>query len=384
MELYLDNIATTKVDPLVLDAVLPFFSEQFGNASSIHKAGKKPAEAIENARQIIAGKINCRPDEVYFTSGGTESNNWALKGSFFANKSKGCHIITSAIEHPSIIEVTDWLSEHKAEVTVLPVDKFGFIDPADIDKAIRKDTVLVSVMHANNEIGTIEPVAEIGEICHKKGVLFHTDACQSFTKEAIDVDAMHIDLMTLNAHKLHGPKGVGALYIRKGTSCEPFFHGGGQETNMRSGTYNTPGIAGFGKAVEMASDEDVQKMTGLRDFFISEIFARVEGVSLNGPQGNLRLCNNINLGFSNVKGKKLFQALNKQNIITSAGSACSSTRLKPSHVLKALGYTDEKAHQGIRISLSKWTNKEELLFVIENIIEIVNDLRKEKLNDGNG
>jgi len=376
MEIYLDNTATTHYDTRVIETMVPFYSELYGNASSIHKAGKRPAEAIEQARQIIAGKIHCKPDEIYFTSGGTESNNWALKGVFYSNKQKGNHIITTSIEHPSILETANWLGEHKAKITLIPVNNQGFVDVDDIRKAIRNDTVLISVMHANNEIGTIEPIGSIGTLCREKGILFHTDACQSFTKETIDTEEQYIDLMTLNAHKIHGPKGVGALYIRKGSRCEAFIHGGGQENNMRSGTYNTPDIAGFGKAAEIASEEDVQKMSLLRDFFISEVSSKLEGVFLNGPVGGKRLCNNINLRFSKVKGKSLFTELNKRNIIISAGSACSSTRLTPSHVLTALGLDEESAHEGVRISLSKWTNKEELDYVIHHIIDIVDDLRK--------
>ena len=376
MEVYLDNTATTQLDSLVIEAMAPYYNMHYGNASSTHRAGKKPAEAIEHARQIIAGKINCNSNEIYFTSGGTESNNWAVKGVFYANKQKGNHIITTSIEHPSILEIAHWLGGHKAKVSIIPVDTQGFVDVDVLRKAIRKDTILVSVMHANNEIGTIEPIESIGALCKDLGILFHTDACQSFTKETIDTGKQHIDLMTLNAHKHHGPKGVGALYIRKGSSCEALFHGGGQENNMRSGTYNTPAIAGFGKAIEIASDEDVIKMVVLRDFFISEILSKLEGVFLNGATGRKRLCNNISLRFSKVRGKSLFTELNKRNIITSAGSACSSTRLTPSHVLTALGLDKESAHEGIRISLSKWTNKEELLIVIDHIIEIVNNFRK--------
>lgn len=376
MEIYLDNTATTQYDARVIETMAPFYGELYGNASSIHKAGKKPAEAIEHARQIIAGKIRCKPDEIYFTSGGTESNNWALKGVFYSNKHKGNHIITTSIEHQSILEIINWLGGYKAKITIVPVDNQGFADADDIRKVIRKDTVLISVMHANNEIGTIEPIGTIGALCRENGILFHTDACQSFTKEPIDTGEQYVDLMTLNAHKIYGPKGVGALYIREGSRCEAFIHGGGQENNMRSGTYNTPAIAGFGKAVEIASEEDVQKMSVLRDFFISEISSKLEGVFLNGAVGGKRLCNNINLRFSKVRGKSLFTELNKRNIITSAGSACSSTRLTPSHVLTALGLDEESAHEGIRISLSKWTSKEELEYVINHIIDIVDDLRK--------
>lgn len=376
MEIYLDNIATTKLDIQVIEAMHPYFDLHYGNASSIHKAGKKSVKAIEQAREIIANKINALPEEIFFTSGGTEANNWALKGLFFANKNKGNHIIISDIEHPSIIEITKWLKTHKAEITYIPIDKNGFVSPEDIKRAIRKETILVSIMHSNNEIGTIQPIAEIGNICNKNGVYFHTDACQTLTKELIDVKKQKLDFVSLNAHKLHGPKGVGALYIRKGCIIEPHLHGGGQENNLRSGTYNTPAIVGFGKAIEIANNNDITNMNELKDFFTAQINQRIKDVKFNSTIGENSLCNLINLGFKGIRGKLLFQELNKRNIIISAGSACSSTKLTPSHVLLAMGMDETSAHEGVRIGLSKFTKKIDLEFVINNIIEIIDDVRK--------
>ena len=377
MSVYLDNNATTKTDPRVIEAMMPYIELFYGNASSIHNLGTKASVGIEKARNIIASKINAAPEEIFFTSGGSEANNWALKGFFFANKNKGNHIIVSAIEHPSVLETTKWLEKQNAEITYLPVDSKGFVKIEDVHKAIRKDTILVSIMHANNEVGTIEPVEEIDKICNEKNVAFHTDACQSFTKVDIDIAKLNVNMVTLNAHKIHGPKGVGALFIKKGTPIEAFIHGGGQESGKRSGTYNTPAIVGFGTATELATNDDINKMKKLRDYFIAEMFKNLDGVTLYGPSDENRLCNNINLGFSAVKGKYLVQELNKKNFILSAGSACSSAQLMPSHVLAAMGIKDQQAHEATRISLSRFTTIEELDSAIENICKIVNFKRNE-------
>lgn len=370
MRIYLDNAATTKADPEVIKTMLPFQELHTGNASSLHRLGLEAAKGIEKAREIIARKINANPKEIFFTSSGTESNNFAIKGISFATHRKRNHIITSKIEHPSIIEVTKWLQRQGFEITYLSVDKEGFVDPKDVEKAIKKETILVSIGHANNEIGTIEPIEEIGTICRKRGVYFHTDACQSFTKIEIDVKKQNLDLLTLNAHKLHGPKGVGVLYIREGVKIEPLLHGGGQENNLRSGTYNTAGIVGFGRAVEIANITDINRMAKLRDYFIHKLQNNIEDAVLNGPRER-RLCNNINLRFRSISGRVLLWKLNEKNIFIATGSACSSARSTPSHVLLGIGIEPESAQRAIRISLSKWTIKDELDILAKNLILIV-------------
>ncbi|MBU1940833.1 MAG: cysteine desulfurase [Candidatus Thermoplasmatota archaeon] len=369
-KIYLDNAATSKLDPETRKGMLLCQDLEMMNASSPHKLGVKAAKAIEKARTIIAQKTNAYPKEIIFTSGGTESNNLAIKGIAFANIKKGNHIITSKIEHPSVLEATKWLKKHGFEITYLPVDKEGFVDSIYLERAIKKETILVSVIHGNNEIGTIEPIYEIGSICRKRGVYFHIDACQSFTKTDLDVKKYNLDLVTLNAHKIHGPKGVGALYIREGVRFDPLLHGGGQERGFRSGTYNTEGIVGFGRAVEIADEGDIKQMAKLRDYFIQKVQDSVMGVTLNGPRDN-RLCNNINLRFNSVSGQKLTRELSERNIFVSAGSACLSTKLIPSHVLLAIGLKPELAEGGVRFSLSKFTTIKELNLVVENIIEIV-------------
>jgi cysteine desulfurase len=373
---YLDNISTTRIDPAVYQTMIPYFDEIYGNASSIHKPGTKSSLGIEKSRLIIASKINALPEEIYFTSGGTESNNWALKGAFYASKFEKIHIIVSSIEHPSIYETATWLENHNAEITYLPVDNKGLVNIDDLRKTIRKNTILVSIIHASNEVGTIEPIEEIGNICKEKNIYFHTDACQSFTKVQIDVEKQGIDMATFNAHKCHGPKGIGALFIRKGTLIDPFLHGGSQERGMRSGTYATSLIAGFGKAVEIANENDILQMKNLRDYFIDLILRTVGNAHLNGCEGDDRICNNINIGFGGISGKQLFSELNKKNVFISAGSACSSTKLTPSMVLKSMSQSDEVADSAVRIGLSKWTTSEELDLAAYHIKEIVKDLRK--------
>ena len=375
MEIYLDNAATSMIDPRVSTAMLSCQDMKAMNASSAHKLGVVAATAIEKARAVIARKINAEPQELIFTSGGTESNNFALKGIAFANRARGKHMIVSQIEHMSIIETAKWLERQGFEITYLPVDREGFVSPSDVQKAIKRETILVSVIHANNEIGTIEPIAEIGAICRSKNVYFHSDACQSFTRAEINVKSQNLDLVSLNAHKLHGPKGVGALYVRNSVKMEPLLHGGGQEGGRRSGTYNVEGIVGFGKAAEIAGEVDIKRPTELRDYFIQKIQSSIEKVDLNGPRIK-RLCNNINLRFRSVNGQSLSRELSKKNIYTSAGSACLSTKVTPSHVLLALGLEPERAQEAIRISLSRWTTKEELDVVIQSLSEIVRRSRE--------
>lgn len=382
MQIYLDNIATTKVDPIALEAMIPYFENIFGNASSIHKQGIKSAEAIEKARYIIAKKINAEPEEIIFTSGGTESNNQVFS-SLLNNLSNGKnHIIISNIEHPSVFDVAKYYESKGVKVTYIPVDNKGLINPDDVKKAITNETVFVSIMQVNNEIGTIQPIHEIGKICKEHNVLFHSDVCQGYTKIEVDVKKDNIDFATLNAHKVHGPKGVGALYINKNTKIAPLLIGGGQENNLRPGTYNTPGIVGFGKAIEVSSFADSDRMTSLRDYFIDRIFNSIDDVILNGANGVNRICNNINIIFKQVDGKKIFVELNKRDIMISTGSACSSTELKPSRIIKALGLDDNTANGSLRIGLSKWTTKEELDILADNLIEIVKTERSKILTDG--
>lgn len=374
MKVYLDNASTTKLDFEVEKAMMSFKKSHFANGSAIYKLGLEVAKNIERSRNIIAKKINADPKEIYFTSGGTESNNFAIKGIAFKNNRKKNHLVTSKIEHPSILETTGWLERQGFIVTYLSVDKEGFVDPNDVKKAINKKTLMVSIMHANNEIGTIEPIREISAICRRRGVCFHTDACQSFTKIELDVKRHSLDLVTLNAHKIHGPKGVGVLYIRKGTKMEPFLHGGGQESGFRSGTYNAEAIVGFGKAAEIAAIEDVKNMAILRDYFIQKIKNNIKDVVLNGPEKK-RLCNNISLTFKTMDGKDMFSKLNKYNIFVSTGSACSSRKLTPSSVLLAIGLNPEMANRTIRITLSKYTTKEEIDFVVRSFKYIFSDKR---------
>ena len=374
--IYLDNIASTKIDRLVYIAMMPYLEVECGNASSIHKMGLSSSMAIENARMTIADKIKAKPEEIVFTSGGTESNNLVFWGVFHKSRKINKHIIISSIEHPSVYEMARHLESKNCRVTFVPVDKEGLVDPEDIRKSITKDTILVSVMLVNNEIGSVQPIAEIGKICRINKIYFHTDAGQGFTKVEIDVVKQNLDFVTLSGHKIYGPKGVGALYIRKGIEICPLLIGGSQENGLRPGTYNTPGIVGFGKAVEIAKEADNRKMAKLRDFFIKQLMAKVDGVILNGPSGKNRVCNNINVSFINVSGKKVFLELNKHNIMVSTGSACAAKVLTPSRVIKALGYDDQTANGALRIGLSKWTTKNEVHTVLRRLVLIVKNERK--------
>lgn len=370
MRIYLDNAATTKVDSAVVDAMRPFQEIHFGNASSLHRPGVEAAKGIERAREILAEAINADPREIVFTSGGTESNNLALKGAAAASGKKGGHIVTSRIEHPSILETTAWLEKSGFRITRLPVDPEGFVDPEELERTIGEETILVSIMHANNEIGTIQPIEALGAICRKREVLFHTDACQSFTKAELDVEKQHLAMASLSAHKAHGPKGVGALYLREGVTIEPLLHGGGHEDDTRSGTYNTAGIVGFGKAVAISEKKDAIKMADLRDHLIRELQGRLAEFKLNGPTER-RLCNNIHLTIRGVDAKGLLSELDKRGVAVSTGSACASAKLTPSHVLTAIGLSPEETFESIRIGLSKWTTKEEIDFSIGSLIDLV-------------
>lgn len=368
-QIYFDNAASTKVDERVLSEMLPYFTEKYGNASSVHEKGMEAKRALEDSRGKIAKAINAGKDEIYFTSGGTEANNFALKGLFFSQFPRKNHIITTKIEHDCIINTCKWLEKQGAKVTYLDVDKEGFVSPKAIENAITEKTILVTIIHGNNEIGTIQDLDAIGKICREKKVLLHTDACQSFTKVPIDVRKQNLDLVTLNAHKIHGPKGVGALYIRKGIEITPLFHGGGHERGLRSGTENVSGIVGFAKAAEIANQRDVDKMKEQRDRIINNLL-KIPGVKLNGSREK-RLCNNVNISFENVEGEVVGGYLENDGILTSAGSACMSHSGGISHVLKAIGLSDEKASNSIRVSISRFTTDEEIDYFLERIKKIL-------------
>ena len=373
-QIYFDNAASTKVDERVLKEMLPYFTEKYGNASSVHEKGIEAKRALEESRNIIAKAISANKDEIYFTSGGTEANNFALKGLFFSNFPRKNHIITTKIEHDCVINTCKWLEKQGARVTYLEVDKDGFVNPKEIENAITDKTFVVSIIHANNEIGTIQNIEAIGKICRDKKVLLHTDACQSFTKVPIDVRKQNLDLITLNAHKIHGPKGVGALYIRKGIEITPLFHGGGHERGLRSGTENVSGIVGFAKAAEIANRKDVEKMIQLRDKMINELL-KIPGIKLNGPLEN-RLCNNINISFEKVEGEVVGGYLENDGIMTSTGSACMSHSTGISHVLKAIGLSDEKASNSLRVSISRFTTEEEVDYFLERFKRIIGKFQK--------
>jgi len=374
-ETYLDNGATTKIDPQVLQAMQPYYAERYGNASAIHSFGLEAAEALEKSRKVIADSLGAKHEEIYFTSGGTESNNWALKGIAFANKSQGSHIIATKVEHDCILNSCRWLEGQGFTVTYLNVDKEGFVDPKELENAITDKTILVSIIHANNEIGTIQDLKTLYDICKKHQVYFHIDACQSYTKTALS--AKDADLITLNAHKIHGPKGVGALYIKTGTKIIPWQHGGGHENKMRSGTHNVHGIIGFAEAVKVAlkDKESLARMRRLSDKLIKEILKTPES-RLNGPAGEKRLCNNVNVSFLKIEGESLTGYLNENGISASTGSACSSKSLEASHVLMAIGLTHEWAHGSLRLTLSKFTTEPEIDYVLETLPKIVEKLRK--------
>lgn len=373
-QIYFDNAATTKVDEKVVKEMIPYFNEIFGNASSQHDIGIKAKEALERSRRVIAKSIKANTGEIIFTSGGTEANNLALKGFFFSNYPQKNHIITTKIEHDSILNVCKWLETQGAKVTYLDVDKEGFVDIDNIRKAITDKTFLVSVIHGNNEIGTIQDIESIGKLCREKKVLFHTDACQSFTKVPINVEKQNLDLVTLNAHKIYGPKGVGALYIKDELKITPIFHGGGHEKKLRSGTENIPAIVGFAKAVDIASEKDVKRMSDLRDKLIEGLL-KIEDVKLNGPSGDKRLCNNVNVSFNNIEGEAIGGYLENDGIYTSTGSACMSNTLQTSHVLKALGLGPLQSNSSLRISISKYTSEEDVAYFLEKITKVVKKLR---------
>ncbi len=375
--IYLDYAATTPTHPEVLKAMLPYFTEAFGNPSSIYSYGQEAKGAIEAARTKIADLIGARDEEIIFTSGGTEADNFALEGVAFANKSKGNHIITSSIEHHAVIETCKFLEKRDFLVTYLPVDEYGLVDPNHVKKAITGKTILISVIHASNEMGTIEPIAEIGKIAKEAGAYFHTDAVQTVGHIPVDVNKLGVDLLSMSAHKIYGPKGVGALYVRKGTRLVPFMHGGEQERKRRASTENVPGIVGFGKAVELARqemDEEVERVTHLRDQLIKGLLERIDHIHLNGHP-IMRLPNNINMSFDYVEGESMVLNLDLDGICASTGSACSSSSLEPSYVLLAIGLLPEQAHGSLRFTLGKWNNEEDISRVLEVLPRIVAKFR---------
>ena len=375
--IYLDYAATTPMHPEVVKAMLPYFTDAFGNPSSIHSYGQEAKGAIEEARVKVADLIGARGEEIIFTSGGTEADNFALKGVAFANESKGNHIITSSIEHHAVIETCKFLERRGFRVTYLPVDEYGLVDPGDVRKAITDNTILISVMQANNEMGTIEPIAEIGKIAREAGIYFHTDAVQTVGHIPVDVNELEVDLLSMSAHKVYGPKGVGALYIRKGTKLIPFMHGGDQERRRRASTENVPGIVGLGKAVELVQQEmgeEAERLTYLRDQLIKGLLGRIDHTRLNGHPLK-RLPNNVNVSVDYVEGESMLLNLDLEGICASTGSACSSSSLEPSHVLLALGLSPEQAHGSLRFSLGKWTSEEEIERVLEVLPRVVAKLR---------
>lgn len=380
LPIYMDYNATTPVDPRVLEAMLPYFQGEFGNAASrSHSFGWQAEEAVENARSQIAAAIGASGKEIIWTSGATESNNIAIKGVAAMYRDKGNHIITQPTEHKAVLDPCHYLEQHGAQVTILPVDKYGLVNPEDVRKAITEKTILVSIMHGNNEIGTIQPIKEIGEICKERGVLFHVDACQTFAKLPINVEEMGIDLLSASGHKIYGPKGVGALYVRRKNPrvrCEPVLHGGGHERGMRSGTLNVPGIVGMGKAAELCRQqraEETERVTALRDRMIAGLFHRLGDIFLNGHPTQ-RIPNNVNISFLYVEGESMMMGIS--DIAVSSGSACTSASLEPSYVLKALGVGDDLAHSSIRFSLGRFTTEEEVDYAVERVCATVERLRE--------
>lgn len=375
--IYLDNAATTRTAPEVVDAMLPYFTENYGNPSSIYGFASANKEVIAEQREKIADVLGAKANEIYFTAGGTESDNWALTATAEAYGTKGKHIITSRIEHHAVLHTCAYLEKRGYEVTYLDVDENGLADPRKVEEAIRPDTILISIMAANNEIGTIQPIREIGEIAHAHGVLFHTDAVQAFAQIPINVDECHIDMLSASGHKLNGPKGIGFLYIRKGVKIRSFIHGGAQERKRRAGTENVPGIVGLGKAVELAAatmEERAAKETELRDYAISRIEKEIPYCRLNGDRVK-RLPNNINFSFRFIEGESMLIKLDFKGICASSGSACTSGSLDPSHVLLAIGLPHEIAHGSLRMTLGADTTKEEIDYTVDCLKEIVEEIR---------
>ncbi|SHE66679.1 cysteine desulfurase NifS [Caloramator proteoclasticus] len=374
---YMDHAATTYTKPEVLEAMMPYFTEQFGNASSIYNFGRRSKAAIEEAREKVAKALNALPDEIYFTGGGSEADNWAIKGVAFANRNKGNHIITTKIEHHAVLHTCEYLEKQGFEVTYLDVDEYGLINLEDLKNAITDKTILITIMFANNEIGTIQPIAEIGKIARERGIYFHTDAVQAVGNVEIDVKEMNIDMLSLAGHKFYGPKGVGALYIRKGVKIDNLIHGGGQERKRRAGTENLPGIVGLARAIELATsniEEHNRKIKSMRDRLLKGIMDKIPYTKLNGHPEK-RLPGNINVSFQFIEGESLLLLLDHYGICASTGSACSSGSLDPSHVLMAIGLPHEIAHGSLRLSLGDLNKEEDVDYVLEVLPQIVQRLR---------
>jgi len=376
-KIYLDYAATTPADSRVVKAMSPYFKKKFGNTMSLHSFGQEAKQVLEKSRGTVSDLVGAKSNEIIFTGSATESNNLALKGVAFANRKKEKHIIISKIEHPCIMESANWLEIQGFKITRLSVDKYGLINLNNLKKAIRKDTILVSIIHASNEIGTIQPIAEIGKICKAKKIYFHTDCAQSLGKIAIDVNRMNIDLLTASSHKIYGPKGVGCLFVREGTKIDPLLHGGGQEMGLRSSTTNVAGIVGFAKACEICKKEmkkEGQRLIKLREKLIKKIL-KIKGSHLNGHPKK-RLPNNINFWFSSIEGESLVIQLDLHGVACSTGSACSSAKLEPSHVLLAIGSKPQEAHGSLRISLGRWTKEKDIDYLIEVLPRIIKKLRE--------
>ncbi|MBU2540420.1 MAG: cysteine desulfurase NifS [Candidatus Omnitrophica bacterium] len=376
--IYLDYAATTPTDPKVVEAMKPFFSERFGNPSSLHSFGQEAKQAIEEARSTLAQSLGAKPEEIIFTSGGTESDNMALFGVVEAKKDKGNHIIVSAIEHHAVHEPAKLLEKRDTNVTYIPVDKGGLVNPEDVKKAIRPETILISIMHANNEIGTVQPISEIGSIAKAKGITFHSDAVQTVGHIPINVDELNVDLLSLSAHKFYGPKGVGALYVRKGTRIGRFLHGGDQEKGKRSSTHNTTGIVGLGAAVRLCQQNlarEEKEQIALRDKLIKGIQDKIPDCLLNGHVTK-RLPNNVNFSFKYVEGESIILNLDMLGIAVSTGSACTSSNLEASHVLLAIGLSHELAHGSLRFTLGRWTKEEEIDYCLEQLSPVIEKLRQ--------
>ncbi len=379
MKVYLDNNATTSLKKEVLQEMLPYYTEIYGNASSkFYEVGRQAESAVFEIRERVARQLGAKTNEIYFTASGCEADNWAIKGVAFANHAKGNHIITSSIEHHAILSACEFLEKHGFEVTYLPVDEYGRVNPDDVEKAITDKTILVSIMTANNEIGTIEPISEIAKVCKNHKVIFHTDAVQAIGHMKIDVGELGVDMLSLSAHKFHGPKGVGVLYIRNGVKIDNLIHGGGQERGKRAATENVAGMAGLAKALELANEDlegKTAKMKSLRNRLIAGIQKKIPFCRLNGPSDDTRLCNNVNFSFQYIEGESILMLLDMKGIAASSGSACASGSLDPSHVLLAIGLPHEIAHGSLRLSVGEDTTEEEVDYVLEVLPPIIERLR---------
>ena len=377
-QIYMDNAATTPIKSEVIDAMIPIFKNDFGNPSSVYKLGRDSKKLLEESREIVARAIGAQGKEIYFTSGGSESDNWAIKGIAHANKSKGNHIITTKMEHHAVLHPCQYLEKNGYEVTYLDVDEYGMVKIDELEKAIKKETILITIIFANNEVGTIQPVKEIGRIARENGVLFHTDAVQAIGNIEVDVEELNIDLLSMTAHKIYGPKGIGALYVKKGVKITPLIHGGAQEKRRRAGTENIPSIVGFAKAIELATENieaHTKKLLSLRDKLIHDIKEKISDVKLNGHPEK-RHPGNVNFSFEFIEGESLLLSLDMLGISASSGSACTSGSLDPSHVLLCMGLPHEKAHGSLRLSLGDFNEVEDIDYVVEQLVPIVDRLRK--------